>query len=459
MPSTVPSADDPEPVASAPAAVGVSTPDGSLSHLPDLDALSPLAALATDDALVPRIERVASRLRATLTPLVEQLAGSPPRPVRLTRANPGPGLDKSLASRLVAAAKADSDLQFLHVVPSPTGLRMLLQAAEFFADPALIRRTGAEIDDFQSLLDALPGGRQALDARLGESQSSIREKREQIARQGAFKSVSFLFGHWCETLATTLIVFPSATAGRVDLVEIHRRIGLRRLVASAPLPLLSLFTGHAPEPTPDDAAQLASVDGDEAACDADHFLLTQGTSQPAPALVVEREGRLSTFLLPDGNVDAPPLTVTTAYRLLRAESVEQEAAWNVLRTYMLHTPCRRLVRDVWIADGLWPGAAPEIAWYLPGPGGTPRVVLDPALPHYRRVNLTTHIEQRPHGPAGLDLPGVADHAGVVVSVLRRAGLDPADFRGWRCEMTYPVPLVEMNIVFRFGKGRRATDLA
>lgn len=421
---------------------------------PDDDTL--LDGVSADDALDPRIARVASTLRSTLTRLVERLAGTPPRPVRLTRANPGPGLDKSLASRLVAAAKADSDQRFLHLVPSPTGLRMLLASAEFFAEPDLLRQTAQAVDEFQSLLDSLPGGRQALDARLGESQSAIREKREQIARQGAFKSVSFLFGHWCETLATSLVVFPSDTPGRIDVIEIHRRVGLRRLVANAPLPLLSLFTGRAPDPTPDDAVQLASIDGDLDACDAEHFLMAEGSSAPLPALTVEREGRLSTFLLPDGHVDATPLTITTAYRLLRVEPIEQAAPWNVLRTYMLHTPCRRVVRDVWLADGLWPDAAPEVAWYLPGPAGTPRMVMDPAQPHYRRVNLTTRIEQRPHSPAGLALPGLADHAEVVAGVLARAGLSPNAFRGWRCEMTYPVPLIEMNVAFRF-RGRPEGD--
>ena len=80
-----------------------------------------------------------------------------------------------------------------------------------------------------SLLDRLPGGRQALDARMGESSSAIREKREQMARQASFKAQSFLFGHYCETLTTALFVLPSAQPGRVDVIEVHRRIGLQQL--------------------------------------------------------------------------------------------------------------------------------------------------------------------------------------------------------------------------------------
>jgi hypothetical protein len=415
------------------------------------------AGLSTEEALDGRIARVAAGLRATLAPLVEQLAGSPPRPVRLTRAQPGPGLDKSLASRLVAAAKADSDSDFLHLVPSPTGLRMLLQAAEFFADADLRHRTAREVDAFQSLLDALPGGRQALDARLGESRSSIREKREQIARQGAFKAVSFLVGHECDTLATSLLLFPSSTPGRIDAIEVHRRIGLRRLVATTPLPLLSLYLGRGDEAVPDDELLFATLEGDTDVADPMTFVVRDGSTAPLPALAVQREGRLATFLLPDGHVDTAPVTLTTAYRLLRFEAVDQPQAWAVLRTYMLHTPCRRVVRDMWLAEGLWPDAFPEIGWYLPTPSGAPARVQDPALPHPGRVQLTTRIEHRPRGAAGLELPGVGDQAAVMAGLLRRAGIDPARLRGWRCEMTYPVPFVEMDVAYRFGAARGAGD--
>ena len=45
-----------------------------------------------------------------------------------------------------------------------------------------------------------------------------------------------------------------------------------------------------------------------------------------------------------------PARVTTAFRVLRAEPLAQDAPWVILRTYMLHTPCRTLVRDIHIAE-------------------------------------------------------------------------------------------------------------
>jgi hypothetical protein len=423
------------------------------------DALPPV-----EDALALRIGRVAGELQGALVPLLEQLAGNPPRPMRLTREHPGPGLDKSLASRLVQAAKAESNMQFLHLVPSPTGLRMLLDRSRKLADAALVARAGQAVDAFQSLIDAVPGGRQSLDARMGESLATIREKREHIARQASFKAVSFLFGHYCETLATALFLFPSATDGFIDIVEVHRRIGLRRLTPSAQLPLLSVHTGREPgqgrEPreteAPDgdpNAPAMADVGGNPLAREPTDFVLAESGSASLPPLQVERDGPLATFLLAAGIVDMKPLQLTTAFRVLRAEPVAQHAAYRVVRNYMLHTPCRTLVRDVYLADGLWPDAFPQVGYYLPSPSGTPAVDIDPSRPHYRRVNLTTRIEQRPHGADGLVLRGVADHRATLERVLAQAAQDPSAFRGWRCEMAYPVPLIEMKLAFGFARGR------
>ena len=270
-----------------------------------------------DGALAQRIVQVAGELQGDADAAVARAASPARRRDRcaFTRAHPGPGLDKSLASRLVQAAKAESDMQFLHLVPSPTGLRMLLDRAHELADPALITRTVQAVEHFQSLLDALPGGRQALDAHMGESLSSIREKREHIARQASFKAVSFLFGHYCETLATAIFVFPSKTPGQVDILEVHRRIGLRRLTPSAQLlPLLSVFAGREPaegetpmQPSAEDLAApaMADVTGNPYAHDPADFL-----AAPRPAATrcrrsqVEHEGAIATFLLAAGGVDS-----------------------------------------------------------------------------------------------------------------------------------------------------------
>jgi hypothetical protein len=409
------------------------------------NAAAVMPVLAASGIADPRIADLAALLRGALTPLLQTLAGTPPRPVRLTQQL---GIDKSLASRLVQAAKAASDAEFLHVLPSPTGLRMLLDRSHALIDTALQQRARAATDRFEALLDTMPGGRQALDAHIGETAAPVRERREQMARQASFKAVSFLFGHYCETLVTSLFILPSATAGFVDLVEIHRRIGLRRVSPSASVPLLSLWLPGASDQV-SEAAEVASLDGRAAHNDPRDYLVAEASSQPLPAIDVVTEGALVTFLLqPMPQADAA-LRLTTAYRVLRADRIAQGAAYNTVRNYMLHTPCGTLVRDVFLANGLWPDAMPHVGFYLPSPSGTPGFSADPAAPHFRRLNLTTRIEQLPTGTRASELRGVDDQRAATEAVLNKAGLNIEAFRGWRCRMSYPVPLVEMRLSFCF----------
>jgi hypothetical protein len=44
---------------------------------------------------------------------------------------------------------------------------------------------------------------------------------------------------------------------------------------------------------------------------------------------------------------------------------------------------------------------------------------------------------------------VIDQRTALEHVLSRAGMRSDGFRGWRCEMAYPVPLVEMQLAFTF----------
>ena len=118
------------------------------------------------DGLVQQIEATGGDLRRAIAPVLEAVAGPRPRPTRLARAI---GLDKSLASRLVRAAESTSDLDLMHLVPSPGGLRILADLATRYADPASIANLRAATERFEALLDKVPGGRASIDAQISES--------------------------------------------------------------------------------------------------------------------------------------------------------------------------------------------------------------------------------------------------------------------------------------------------
>jgi hypothetical protein len=389
--------------------------------------------------LLPRIEAVGRDLRKAIATVLESVAGPRPRPTRVSRAI---GLDKSLASRLVRAVQSASDLDLMHLVPSPAGLHILADLATRHADPASIGNLLAAAERFQELLDSVPGGRASIDAQISESSSVALEKREHIAKQASFKSMSFLLGHFCDVLTTTLFLVPSANGQRVDGIELHRRIGLRRMRPSTPLALLSFWT------EPGDAVQengirFDTLDGERGAANPGGFLLPEFSTQPIPELEVVRDGEMTALVLAgDPRVNAPA-QLTSVFRIRNGWPITPESRMHTLRGYVLHVPCRQVVRDVYIAESLYPDASPRVSFVLPGPRAATRPPREDGSRHFTEVDLTTSIEQLPSGPQSYAVPGVMNHGAAVRHVLERAGHSHTRFRGWRCAVTYPVPLIEM----------------
>jgi hypothetical protein len=407
---------------------------------PEVAPLTPYAATeAYLGSLRPRIEEIGADLRRTIATVLEAVAGPRPRPARISLAI---GLDKSLASRLVRAVSSSSDLELMHLVPSPAGLQILASQAGRFADPASIRNLVAATERFEKLLDSVPGGRAAIDAQISESSPIALEKREHIAKQASFKAMSFLLGHFCDVLTTSLFLVPSANGKRVDAIEIHRRVGLRRMRPSTPLALLSFWSE--PEDAADEnAISFNTLDGERGSANPSGFLLPEFSTQPIPELEVFNDGAMTTLVLPgDPEVHAPS-QLTSVFRIRNGWPLVPESRMHPLRGYVLHVPSRQVVREVYVHESLYADASPRVAFVLPGPRAATRPPRDDGGRHFTEVDLSAQIEQLPVGPPTYTMNGVVNHGAAVRHVLERAGHAHTRFRGWRCAMTYPVALVEM----------------
>jgi len=389
------------------------------------------------DGLIQQIEATGADLRRTIAPVLEAVAGPRPRPTRLARAI---GLDKSLASRLVRAASSTSDLDLMHLVPSPGGLRILADLAARYADPTSIENLRASTERFEELLDKMPGGRASIDAQISESSDVALLRREHIAKQASFKAMSFLLGHFCDVVTTTLFLVPSRNGRRVDGIEIQRRIGLRRMRPSTPLVLMSLW-GDPEDAVDENAIAIETLEGGRGNPAA--FLLPEFSSQPLPRLDVMHEREMTALVLAGDPSLHTPSQLTSVLRIRNGWPITPESPVQSLRGYVLHTPCRQVVRDVYIAESLYPDATPRVSFMLPGPRPSMRPQREDGRRHYSEVDLARSIEQRPPGPQAYNIPGVVNHSAVVRYVLERAGHSSTAFRGWRLAMTYPVSLIEM----------------
>jgi len=388
---------------------------------------------------VSTLVAVGAELRAALLPVLTAVAGPRPTPTRLTRAI---GLDKSLASRLIRAAQAPTELDLMHIVPSPAGLRILADLAGIAAPPGAVADLLQVTERFALLLESMPGGRGAIDALISESSPDVRGKREHIAKQASFKSMSFLLGHFCDTLTTSLFLVPSENGRTLDGIEVQRRIGLRRMRPSLPLALLS-FSAPPEEAPPGDTIVFEPVPGADAPDRARAFLLPEFSSQPLSDLEIVRDNVVTTLVLPGDPSIRMPSQISSAFRIRNAWSREPAGRIQSVRGYVLHVPCRQLVRDLYVADSVFSDASPRVSFVLPGPRVATHPPRDDGSWHFTQVNLGASIEQLPAGVHAVPVPGVPDQPAAIRAVLERAGHGATRFRGWRCAVTYPVPLVEM----------------
>lgn len=394
-----------------------------------------------------RLQKVGLELREALVPIISKIAGSSPRPSRLAERLE---IDKSLASKLCRAHRTEEPLEFMHIVPAPAGLGIFISAAARADVPTEMRtRARRSITRFQALIDETPGGRATLNAAISASSPEARLRNERSSKQAVYRAMSYLLGIQCESMASTFIIHPGEAASMVDSIDISHRIAMRRLRPTAPVGLLShrLHGTHGE----DDVAQLRfeTLDG-EPADDVHSFFLREFCSDPLPDMQEFRNGNQTTIALSKaGPPPEEPFDLTFAAVLRNAmEQYRTEETEHGWRNYLLHCPCKTLVRDVFIRDDLFVGTVPEITLYIPSPKGSETVKRPGEFGTMNTLDMATPIEQLGMGLGRIGIKEIPSYARLLRHVFERAGWDSARYRGYRTSITYPVPMIYMNWWFK-----------
>jgi hypothetical protein len=404
---------------------------------------------ALENSIETGLRHVARELRASLEPIILEVAGPVPRPSRLAQRLE---IDKSLASRLSRAFRREDSLEFMHLLPAPTGLRIFLAgAAEAQVDARLCQQAENSVDQFQALIDTTPGGRATLDAAISARSEEARNRNERSAKQAVYRGMSYLLGLHCETIVTSFIIQPSEDGDGVDAIDLHQRIGLRRLRPSAPVGIFSLRL-HPPSEGGTPAPQVRTLDGGPAS-DVESHLLPDFSSAPLPEMEALHNGTQTTIVLSgeDPKMEAP-MTLTSAVVIsnvmqrYRTEGCEDE--W---RGYLLHYPCKTVIRDVFIRDDLYVGSVPEITFHIPTPKGLETVRHPSPFKTLNTLDLSIPIENLGRGLEQLAPREVPTYPLLVRQVFERTGWDASRFRGYRARVIYPVPMVFMTWWFPLPK--------
>jgi hypothetical protein len=396
------------------------------------------------------IDSVARQLRAALQPVLRAAAGDDPRPMKLARAIQ---IDKSLASVLVRAVNAPSDRDLLHIVPSPTGLKILSERTKGIASRTATSRLESATERFRALLDATPGGRAALDAQISENSRELGWKRENTSKQATFKSMSFLLGYYSDLMASSLILVPSKDGSMVDGIEIIRRVGVHRMRSNTTIPLFN-FTPWSQEEGKKDlpTTRLEPLNGDPAGPSPQNLLLPEYCTNPMPLVDVVSEGPSTAVVLPGTPTAEEAMDFAWAFRLANGGPLDPGPGKHSVHAYFLHMPTRHVVRDVFIAESVYAGAVPSVSWALPGTSQHHHPPGQGATRYYAQVDLDAEFEPLVGPRRIFAVPGMRGHDRLTQDILADLGHAKTRFRGWRCSLNYPVPLLEMLVWLDHGEG-------
>ncbi|MBN1425679.1 hypothetical protein JXA88_14075 [Candidatus Fermentibacteria bacterium] len=386
-----------------------------------------------------RIAKVADALLGSLPQVLQSAAGSSTRPSRLVREL---SLDKSLASRLVRSLRAESPLQLAHLAPSPIGLRIVLDAAESRGvDATLITRARGAVSEFENLLEDMPGGRSSLDALLSTAVPEVKERTELSAKQTVYRAMKQLLGLHCETNTTALILQPSDSDPRfADAIDLQQRLGICHLRPHTPVALHSATYGTEGG---GEGPRMETIQGAVPQRGVETFLLPEFCTQPLPAMCMYHEGPHTILALDERKVRLhSPITITTGF-IVRNGFLRhaQPDVWEEWRCYLLAYPSRMMVRDLYIRDDLYVGSMPEVRLEFPLPPGAKRIHSKDLPTRLTQLDLSAPVQQLGRGLFQAAIAGVPRHARILAYAFEQAGWDPARFRGYRCRIPYPVPMI------------------
>ena len=92
--------------------------------------------------------------------------------------------------------------------------------------------------------------------------------------------------------------------------------------------------------------------------------------------------------------------------------------------------------------------APFVSWALPGTRQHEHPPVEGAERYFAQIDLEAEFEPMVGAKKGFAAPGLRDQDRLIRDVLARSGHAHTKFRGFRCSLNYPVPLLDMFVWLR-----------
>ncbi len=389
-----------------------------------------------------------SEIAATTNVLVESLD----RVVQSTRCwQAGPvalarelGLDKVLTSRVLKAMRAQDPISAAHAMPGPEPLRRFVRAAARHGVPAEVTgRANAAIDTFATMIRDRLGDRSQLDAVLSAWAPEARREFELRRKQAVFRAMAQLKGIQAGVLMATAIIHPSASAAHNDVVWVNGTLGVHRV---RPGVTAKLTTRRM---TPTGAARLPETLDGAPISDVSHLLLPEFCSEPLPDLDVRRNGDVMSYVLGGGSFGSETSSDVVFAEVSRADLPRYVAKGTNRLSYFfaeVSPPAEVLQFDVLVHRDLYPGQDPTLRLYDTALEGVANAN-DPAR-DLDRLDILETIEPLGDGLARSRSRDVSRYPELLRRVMESMRWNAAEFRGFRCRVTYPLYGSQVMMCFR-----------
>lgn len=393
------------------------------------------------ESLEVRIVRTGETLLRGLSGVLEAVPDSPRGPMALARKL---GIDKVLASRVLAAVRSADPLFVMHRSPGPEPLRRAIDAAgKQGVDGRLVREARAAVDQFERLIREEIGDRASLDAIVAAWLPEARRELELRRKQSAYKAMSHLRGAMVRAIMATAMLAPSREdPERLDVVWLNGLFGVARLRPRAGVKVVTRRMALEP-----DARRPRTLGGDPIE-HAEHARLDRFCSVPTPAFSVSRAGESVHYSLA-GEAFGPRSAVDLVMaEVNRAEMRRTVPAGSGRKGYVfaeVSTPAEVLQLDVYVHRDVYPGSSPTVRVYDTSFEG----VADANDPG-RDIDVLDVMERSEPLGEGLatarsgDIPRYAELLEFAFEALE---WDPAHFRSHRCRVEYPIYGSQVAMLF------------
>lgn len=391
-----------------------------------------------DTGFEPEASAVLGELRSAVA---ELLASAPAPTGSCAEVESALGIDAMLAWQVLRIARVTDPFAAGIKVPARVSMGKLMKAAARRRVPeGVLGRVSRAYEGYERLVAEHAGSRAEFELMVSAYSPEAREKAELTAKESVFKGMSQLKGVMAEADFTSMFWYPSTEPTKADTALVEGHVGIRRVRPGSPI----LFS----DATFGTQSTLTTLTGAAVESGRD-ALIPEFSTSPLPAFNQHRAGNV-VYHSVSGEEVGLRSTIDLVRGTVRHGSksrYRQRPGHYAGMIEILELPTKRLTVDCFVHEEVFPGVWPELAVYDTATNGVVTQFNDPSREH-DRVHLLDVVRPLGTGFGQAKLTHVPRYVEMLEYLCDRLSLRPAQFRGFRLDVQFPIYGTEYMIGFR-----------